>query len=557
MPRISFSSSVTVDTIRLRIHCEYFGAIQSRALPVTYYLAPPCPGLSANLAAMVTTSRKMGYGSYTQLVIYGELLPRRKNLASHQERWQMRTSSPTSRLRRALAVRDWQWWQLPLLFRCYVAAPPVLAVAAVGMLTAYTNWRLADFGKFALLACCGMISVAATPRIMYSSGGLTRDFTTVWVLPAAILLPPIYAALMPIPLFLTMQLFVHRGVIYRTVFTAASISLPYAGASFVFRWFPVSFAGHAVGAGVHAVTWAVAVAACELLGGRTHHSLIMGAVKLSNPSVRIWDMEWNREAFQGLVAEIDLVVLITLAGALNPGLVVLALPTVLLVRRFIIHPVLVAQSRIDAKTGLLNVSTWEKEAEAEISRSVRTRSAMSIALVDIDHFKAVNDTYGHLVGDRVLKALADTLTGHLRDYDRAGRFGGEEFVLLLAQATEKEACRIAERLRKYVCELSVPVSDAPGAALVRLTVSIGVTAMVAGHARDLTDMLAAADSALYQAKQTGRNRVCVARFGLDAELAHGFGGKTIQPTTEPVESDPAGASLCLSACTECRYQNTP
>jgi diguanylate cyclase (GGDEF)-like protein len=455
----------------------------------------------------------------------------------------MRISSPTNRLKASVTVGEWQWWHLPPLFRCYVAAPPVLALAAIGALAVSTDWRTADLAKFSLLACCGMISVAATPRIMYTSGGLTRDFTTVWVLPAAILLPPVYAALMPIPLFLTMQLFVHRGVVYRTVFTAASISLPYAGASFIFRSFPASFAGPTVGAGIHAATWAVAVAACEIIGGRTHHVLILAAVKLSNPRVRIWDMEWNREAFQGLLAEIDLVVLIALAGALNPALVVLALPTVLLVRRFIIHPMLVAQSRIDAKTGLLNVSTWEREAESELSRSVRTQTPMALALVDIDHFKAVNDTYGHLVGDRVLKALSDTLTRQLRDYDRAGRFGGEEFVLLLAQATEKDACRIAERLRKHVGEMAVPVSDGPGAACVRLTISVGVTAMAPGRTRELTDMLAAADSALYQAKQNGRNRVSVARYALDTELQIGLPGTAAPPVAGPVSADPAGASL--------------
>ena len=112
-----------------------------------------------------------------------------------------------------------------------------------------------------------------------------------------------------------------------------------------------------------------------------------------------------------------------------------------LVRRFLVYPVLVAQSRTDSKTGLLNVSTWESEAEAELSRAIRTRNPVALALVDIDHFKLVNDTYGHLVGDRVLKAIAEALTGQSRDYDRAGRFGGEEFVLLLAQTTEETPAR--------------------------------------------------------------------------------------------------------------------
>jgi diguanylate cyclase (GGDEF)-like protein len=92
-----------------------------------------------------------------------------------------------------------------------------------------------------------------------------------------------------------------------------------------------------------------------------------------------------------------------------------------------------AQSRVDAKTGLLNAPTWEAEAEAELSRAARTRQPLSIALADIDHFKSVNDTHGHLAGDRVLKALGNALTTQSRGYDRVGRFGGEEFVLLLAR----------------------------------------------------------------------------------------------------------------------------
>ena len=182
----------------------------------------------------------------------------------------------------------------------------------------------------------------------------------------------------------------------------------------------------------------------------------------------------------------------------------------MLVRRFIIFPTLQAQSRIDSKTGLLNVSTWESEAESELSRSVRTRNPVALALVDIDHFKNVNDTYGHLAGDRVLKAIAEALTGQSRDYDRAGRFGGEEFVLLLAQTGEHDACKIAERLRGYVASLAIPTDDRTDAPTIRVTISIGVTALARGESYELTDMLAASDSAMYAAKQAGRNRVAFA-----------------------------------------------
>jgi diguanylate cyclase (GGDEF)-like protein len=450
----------------------------------------------------------------------------------------MQASSITCRLKMSVAARDWPWWRLPPLLRWYVAAPPVAALAVIAVAADRTDWRLSDLLKFLLLLCCGMISVGSTPRIAYATGGATRDFSTVWVIPAAIVLPPLYAALMPIPMLAVTQLLVHRGIIYRRVFTAAVISLCYAGASVIFRLFPASFAGAAVGSGMHAVTWAVAVAACEVIAGRMHHALIVAAVKMSDPKVRIRDFDLNRKALQEDFAELDLGVLITLAVALSPALVVLAMPTVLLVRRFLMHPVLVAQSRVDAKTGLLNVSTWERDAEGELSRSIRTRSPLAIALVDIDHFKGVNDTHGHLVGDRVLRAVAEALTSQLRDYDRAGRFGGEEFVLLFAQTGEKDACRVAERLRAHVAGLAVPVDDRPTASCVRLTISIGVTAMASGASHELTDLLAAADSALYHAKQSGRNRVAVAaaerNMGLDVGLAR---------RVELFEVDSTGASL--------------
>ncbi len=426
------------------------------------------------------------------------------------------------------------------MLRWYVATPPVLALIAVGLTVSRTEWRLADLVKFLLLVCCGMISVACTPRIAYSGGGMTRDFVTVWVLPAAILLPPVYAVLMPIPLLALIQWWVHRGIVYRRVFTAATISVGYFCAALLFRAFPASIAGGSVGSGLHALTWAAVVALCEIVGGRGHHFLIVGAVKLSDPSAKMRTLEWNREALQGDFAEIDLAVLITLVLAISPVLAVFAVPTVLLVRRFMMHAQLVAQSRIDAKTGLLNVSTWEKEAEGELSRAIRTRSPLAIALVDIDHFKLVNDTHGHLVGDKVLRAVATALRSQLRDYDRAGRFGGEEFVLLLAQTNEGDARRVAERLRKYVAAMAVPIDDRPDAPLVRLTISVGVTAMPSGASRELSDLLAAADSALYHAKQTGRNKVAVAAPAeAGAELGVGLGGQA-----EFARVDPAGPSLC-------------
>jgi diguanylate cyclase (GGDEF)-like protein len=421
----------------------------------------------------------------------------------------MEASSVTRRPLGYAVVRDWAWWQLPTVLRSYVGAVPVVAFVMIVYATSQTTWTGPDLVKFLLLLVCGMVSVAATPRVAYLKAGVTRDFLTAWVLPVAILLPPVYAMLTPIPLQVLTQWRVHKGVVYRRVFTAGAISLTYGAASLLFRQFPVSFAGGTIGSGTHALTWAIAVAVCELVGGFGHKFLIMGAIKLSDPAVSLAELALNREALQADFAEFDLSVLITVVVAVTPVLAIAAVPTVLLARRFIMHAELLAASRIDTKTGLLNASTWEREAEVEITRAVRMRIPLAVALVDIDHFKVVNDTYGHLIGDKALRAVTDGLRGQLRGYDLAGRFGGEEFVVLLPQAREQDALNVAERLRAHIAGLSIPVDDGDeSAGFVRLTISVGV-ASLDGESRELTDLLAAADAALYHAKETGRNKTHV------------------------------------------------
>ncbi len=421
----------------------------------------------------------------------------------------MEASSVTRRPFRYAVVRDWAWWQLPPLLRGYVGAVPLTAFVMIVFAASQTTWTVPDLLEFLLLLVCGMVSVAATPRVAYLKAGVTRDFLTAWVLPVAILLPPVYAMLTPIPLQVLTQWRVHKGVIYRRVFTAGAISLTYGAASLLFRQFPDSFAGSAIGSGTHAITWVLAVAICELVGGFGHKFLIMAAIKLSDPSVGLAELALNREALQADFAEFDLSLLITVVVAVTPVLAIAAVPTVLLARRFIMHSQLLAASRIDTKTGLLNASTWEREAEVEITRAVRMHIPLAVALVDIDHFKMVNDTYGHLVGDKALRAVTDALQSQLRGYDLAGRFGGEEFAVLLPQAREQDALNVAERLRAHIAGLSIPVDDEDeSAGSVRLTISVGV-ASLDGESRELTDLLAAADAALYHAKETGRNKTHV------------------------------------------------
>jgi diguanylate cyclase (GGDEF)-like protein len=236
-------------------------------------------------------------------------------------------------------------------------------------------------------------------------------------------------------------------------------------------------------------------------------AMIMTAVKGSDADVNVRRIVLGREPLYNDLAEICIGVLVTYGVAGNPVLSLAALPVVTLLQRSLRHVELVRDARADSKTGLLNAATWEREAAAEIARAVRTRTPLAIAMLDIDKFKAINDTYGHLVGDEVIKEIAHTLGAMLRDYDRAGRFGGEEFALLLPQTRAVDAFRIAERVRANIAGLSIIAPGASGGERVTVTVSIGVAALDAGSTREYTELVAAADAALYRAKASGRDQV--------------------------------------------------
>jgi len=164
-------------------------------------------------------------------------------------------------------------------------------------------------------------------------------------------------------------------------------------------------------------------------------------------------------------------------------------------------------ARTDPKTGLANSSYWREVAEREIQRARGGGEPLAVLLVDIDNFKAVNDRYGHLTGDDVLRGVATGLTEGLRPRDFVGRFGGEEFVILLAGSDLEQARHTAERVRAQVAE--VAVASANRREQVSVTVSVGVAAFRdSGHS--VHELLDAADTALYAAKHAGRNCVRVA-----------------------------------------------
>jgi len=161
------------------------------------------------------------------------------------------------------------------------------------------------------------------------------------------------------------------------------------------------------------------------------------------------------------------------------------------------------QARTDALTGLNNRGEFQRQLKEEEERSRRYHRSFSLLILDIDHFKTVNDRYGHQAGDEVLCALAARLREQIRPVDHAARYGGEEFVVILPETTSEGALALAERLRTAVAGTAVPVTEGR---TIPVTISIGVATFPADAGSE-TALIAAADAALYVAKQRGRNRI--------------------------------------------------
>jgi two-component system cell cycle response regulator len=159
-------------------------------------------------------------------------------------------------------------------------------------------------------------------------------------------------------------------------------------------------------------------------------------------------------------------------------------------------------SRTDALTGVANRRSFDQALTQEMARARRYGSALGVVVLDIDHFKKVNDTHGHQGGDEVLRSFAKTVAGALREGDVLFRYGGEEFVALLPYADQAGAMKAAERLVKAVAAAPIRV----GSTTINVTTSAGVAALASSDADGLS-LVARADGALYEAKRNGRNRV--------------------------------------------------
>jgi diguanylate cyclase (GGDEF)-like protein len=238
------------------------------------------------------------------------------------------------------------------------------------------------------------------------------------------------------------------------------------------------------------------------------HRLMLISGRILAPA-RAQDAVGTRQDNLLQVAALCLGGLSTIAPHLLPGVILLVLLPMALVQRSGLADDLATAAATDGRTGLYRATAWEHLAHRRLARAHRWHRPTTLLMIDLDHFKVINDTFGHQAGDHVLTAVGALLRNTLRRHDLPGRLGGEEFAALLPGVHADRALGIAERLRQQLAGAS-PTRDQrtlTGAnARLTVTVSIGV-ATSPGDGTTLPDLLRAADTALYAAKHAGRNQV--------------------------------------------------
>lgn len=170
------------------------------------------------------------------------------------------------------------------------------------------------------------------------------------------------------------------------------------------------------------------------------------------------------------------------------------------------HDLLASRARLDGLTGLGNRADFDEQLDRHLSAARRARRPMSLVMLDVDHFKRLNDAHGHPFGDTVLQQVAETIRAQLRGADVACRYGGEEFGIVLPEAAHADALLVAERIRSAIAAMHLERDRAR----VPVTASLGVATAAPVVSLEAKELLSRADAAVYRAKESGRDRVCSA-----------------------------------------------
>jgi diguanylate cyclase (GGDEF)-like protein len=416
-------------------------------------------------------------------------------------------------------MRFWAVWTLTVPAFAVVVLVDLAAIAyGVQAFAGLPSWRGLDV-VFALTVSA-LVSVEGARRVenrRRRGGALHKDLAPAWMIAAALILHPAMAILVAVLLRIWWRIRAGKCIPYRWAFSTAVYVLAVGAAHAVF----VSVRDVTVGDRLSLV---VSMTAAAVAYVATDTVLCGVAISLIVPG-----SSW-RESFGGLddvgtdATAATLGCLLAGACLISPWFAFVAIPITLTAQRALLLGQLESEAQTDPKTSLTRVDWWRRRTE-EMLRTARTqREPMAVLLIDIDHFKLVNDRHGHLVGDEALRAVATILRSAIRVKDVIGRFGGEEFVIALPDTGIDEATVTADRLRNAVAAsplaaMCAGVLDDPDLDpdTFRLTVSIGV-AVCPADGSTVDDLLLRADRAMYAAKSAGRNRVRLAADSVTSGL---------------------------------------
>ena len=431
-------------------------------------------------------------------------------------------------LGRSDGANRYPFWSLPARVKIPVLVVEAVVVGALaaGIGAAFMNGTrpAAEWVWLALaLVVAGVASTEASLGVerkrRQSDDHPHLDLSSVWTFAGAVLLVGPLAALVAMAIYLHIYLRVWRRnkvPLHRVLFSTATILLAVQAAAAVTDRIGNDLLFHSV-AGVLAVVAAMVVYMLVNL------ALVVLVIVVSGPSRRLATVRQAIGPFDDVALEFATLAMGALVAAaastFGAPYILLGLPPLIVLHRTRLVRQLEEDASTDGKTGLLTAAAWQEKAGRAVLRSERGEQPTSVLVLDLDHFKLVNDRFGHLVGDQVLAAVAASVRDEVRDEDLVGRFGGEEFVVLL-QGAEREDPRsgaraVAERIRERIAALRVAVAGPHETVVVEgLTVSIGgATAPRDGN--DLAALLEIADAAMYEAKRAGRNLV---RMGLPVNI---------------------------------------
>ena len=375
--------------------------------------------------------------------------------------------------RAAASVLDWSVWSLPGRLLGSVLLVDLLAFSLVvfGAITTPPVTYESGVGAGLTLLFGAVLHSEISLRLERVRRRLVRetaniDLSSVWTFAAVILLPVTMASVLVIVLYVYLHFRVWRPAkspAYRQVFNTSTVVLAAHAAAGIASYVSLGSENP-----LHSAFGPLVVVAEILAYTVVNTCLVVGVVVISsNRSVR--EILGHGDELVLELTTLSLGALLALAvSAGGPALVVFALPPLLVLHRAVLARQLERAADTDGKTGLLTAAAWHRQTVHQLQRLRESDGSAAVLIMDLDHFKRVNDTYGHLAGDAVLRSVAMAVQGEVREQDLVGRFGGEEFVVLLprpdeATYTYMELQRIAERIRRSVSRLAVtiPTPDGP------------------------------------------------------------------------------------------------